>query len=399
MSADSLGGRAVISGVGLVLAGRRAERSALNLTLDAIFEALTDAGLQDDDIDGLSSWPGVSATPGMAPVSLREVKESLSLKLNWFAASPEAPGQLSAVMNAAMAVASGQARHVLCFRTLSQYSEQVKSRSRGCQSAGMPTRAARSSGLMSWIRPFNGLSAAHPLALVAKRHMHEYGTTREQLGAIAVNARANAARNPRALYREPLTLADYLSARMITEPLCLYDCDTPIDGSTVIIVSARDAARHLRKPPLCIEAMSGAFYGRNSWDQFEDLTGMAASDAGRHLWELTDLKPADVDVANLYDGFSILTLIWLESLGFCSKGDSGAFVEGGTRIARDGLLPLNTGGGQLSAGRLHGFGLLWETCIQLWGEGGERQVPGSPRVGIAAAGGGPLAGCMLLTRQ
>src|SRR5882762_1541688 len=131
MSAGSLGGRAVISGVGLALAGRRAERSALNLTLDAIFEALSDAGLQDSDIDGLSSWPGVSVTPGMAPVSLREVKESLNLKLNWFAAATEAPGQLSAVMNAAMAVASGQARHVLCFRTLSQYSEQVKTRERG----------------------------------------------------------------------------------------------------------------------------------------------------------------------------------------------------------------------------------------------------------------------------
>ena len=399
MSADSFGGRAVISGAGLALAGRRSGRSALNLTLDAIFEALTDAGLQDGDIDGLSSWPGVSVTPGMAPVSLREVKESLNLKLNWFAASPEAPGQLSAVMNAAMAVASGQARHVLCFRTLSQYSEQVKARSRGCQGTGLRARAARSSGLMSWIRPFNGLSAAHALAMVAKRHMHEYGTTREQLGAIAINARANAMLNPRALYREPLTMVDYLSARMITEPLCLYDCDAPIDGSTVIIVSARDAARDLRKPPLRIEAMSGAFYGRNSWDQFEDLTGMAASDAGRHLWELTDLKPADVDVANLYDGFSILTLIWLESLGFCGKGDGGAFVEGGARIARDGALPLNTGGGQLSAGRLHGFGLLWETCIQLWGEGAERQVPGNPQVGIAAAGGGPLAGCMLLTRQ
>jgi len=399
MSAGSLGGRAVISGVGLALAGRSSERSALNLTLDAVLEALADAGLRDSDIDGLSSWPGVSVTPGMAPVSLREVKESLDLKLNWFAASPEAPGQLSAVINAAMAVASGQARHVLCFRTLSQYSEQVKSRLRLTGIAGMPTRAARSGGLMSWIRPFNGLSAAHPLALVAKRHMHEYGTTREQLGAIAVNARANAELNPRALYREPLTLADYLRARMITEPLCLYDCDAPIDGSTVVIVSARDAARDLRKPPLRIEAMSGAFYGRNSWDQFEDLTGMAANDAGRHLWELTDLKPADVDVANLYDGFSILTLIWLESLGFCAKGESGAFVEGGARIARDGPLPLNTGGGQLSAGRLHGFGLLWETCVQLWGEGGQRQVPGNPEVGIAAAGGGPLAGCLLLTRQ
>src|SRR5258707_8739859 len=207
MSAGSLGGRAVISGVGLALAGRRAERSALNLTLDAILEALSDAGLQDSDIDGLSSWPGVSVTPGMAPVSLREVKESLNLKLNWFAASPEAPGQLSAIMNAAMAVASGQARHVLCFRTLSQYSEQVKTRTRGTGDE----KPKRVEGLMSWIRPFNGLSPAHPLALVAKRHMHQYGTTREQLGAIAVNGRANARLNPRALYREPLTLESYLA--------------------------------------------------------------------------------------------------------------------------------------------------------------------------------------------
>jgi acetyl-CoA acetyltransferase len=395
MAAESLERRACISGVGLALGGRRSERSPLNLTLDAIFEALADAGLKDGDIDGLSSWPGASVTPGMAPVSLREVKEALGLRLNWFAASVEAPGQLSAVMNAAMAVASGQARHVLCFRTLSQYTEQVKARSHG-NASGV---AARVDGLMSWIRPFNGLSAAHPLALVAMRHMHEYGTTREQLGAIAVNGRDNARLNPRALYRDPLTLHDYLAARMITEPLCLYDCDAPIDGSTVIIVSSMEAASELRKAPLRIEAMSGALYGRNSWDQFEDLTGMAATDAGRGLWRRTDLKPADVDVANLYDGFSILTLIWLESLGFCGRGESGAYVEGGRRISRLGELPLNTGGGQLSAGRLHGFGLLWETCIQLWGEGGERQVPGEPEVGIAAAGGGPLAGCVLLTRQ
>jgi acetyl-CoA acetyltransferase len=395
MSPDILERRAAISGVGLALAGRSADRSALNLTLDAIFEALADAGLRDTDIDGLSSWPGVSSTPGMAPVSLREVKEALNLRLNWFGASPEAPGQLSAVMNAALAVASGQARHVLCFRTLSQYSEQLRARARPADEQAKPRRVE---GLMSWIRPFNGLSAAHPLALVAMRHMHEYGTTREQLGAIAVNGRTNAQRNPRALYREPLTLQDYLSARMITEPLCLYDCDAPIDGATVVIVSQLDAAKDLRKPPLRIEAMSGALYGRNSWDQVEDLTRMAAHDAAGHLWERTDLKPADVDVANLYDGFSILTLIWLEALGFCGRGESGAFVEGGARIARDGELPLNTGGGQLSAGRLHGFGLLWETCIQLWGEAGERQVTGRPEVGLTAAGGGPLAGCMLLTR-
>jgi acetyl-CoA acetyltransferase len=385
--------RAAITGVGLAMAGRRADRSALNLTLDAIFEALGDAGLSAADIDGLSSWPGVSATPGMAPVTLREVKESLGLELNWFGASPEAPGQLSAVMNAAMAVACGQARHVLCFRTLNQYTAQLRRRS----PSASRTLPARVEGLMSWIRPFNGLSAAHPLALVAKRHMHEYGTTREQLGALVLNSRKNAALNERALYRSPLTMEEYLAARMITEPLCLYDCDPPIDGSTAVIVSHIDAARGLRKPPLRIEAMSGALRGRNSWDQFEDLTSMAATDAGRHLWERTDLKPSDVDVANLYDGFSILTLIWLEALGFCGKGESGAFVEGAERIALSGSLPLNTGGGQLSAGRLHGFGLLWETCRQLWNEAGDRQITGA-KVGITAAGGGPLAGCLLLTR-
>jgi len=394
MRMEILERRAAITGVGLAMAGRRADRSALNLTLDAVFEALGDAGLRDSDIDGLSSWPGVSATPGMAPVTLREVKESLGLELNWFAASPEAPGQLSAVMNAAMAVASGQARHVLCFRTLNQYSAQLRRRS----SSASGVAPERVEGLMSWIRPFNGLSAAHPLALVAKRHMHEYGTTREQLGALVLNSRKNAALNERALYRTPLTMEEYLAARMITEPLCLYDCDPPIDGATVVIVSHIDAARTLRKPPLRIEAMSGALHGRNSWDQFEDLTSMAAADAGRRLWQRTDLEPGDVDVANLYDGFSILTLIWLEALGFCGKGESGAFVEGGARIALSGCLPLNTGGGQLSAGRLHGFGLLWETCRQLWSEAGDRQVEGA-RVGITAAGGGPLAGCLLLTRE
>jgi acetyl-CoA acetyltransferase len=394
MRMEILERRAAITGVGLAMAGRRADRSALNLTLDAVFEALGDAGLRDSDIDGLSSWPGISATPGMAPVTLREVKESLGLELNWFAASPEAPGQLSAVMNAAMAVASGQARHVLCFRTLNQYSAQLRRRS----SSASGVAPERVEGLMSWIRPFNGLSAAHPLALVAKRHMHEYGTTREQLGALVLNSRKNAALNERALYRTPLTMEEYLAARMITEPLCLYDCDPPIDGATVVIVSHIDAARTLRKPPLRIEAMSGALHGRNSWDQFEDLTSMAAADAGRRLWQRTDLEPADVDVANLYDGFSILTLIWLEALGFCGKGESGAFVEGGARIALSGCLPLNTGGGQLSAGRLHGFGLLWETCRQLWSEAGDRQVEGA-RVGITAAGGGPLAGCLLLTRE
>jgi len=147
-----------------------------------------------------------------------------------------------------------------------------------------------------------------------------------------------------------------------------------------------------------VNAVGTALWGRPSWDQFDDMTTMAARDAAASMWKRTDLQPADVDVAELYDGFSILAMVWLEALGFCGRGESGPFVEGGSRIALDGELPLNTSGGQLSGGRLHGFGLLHEACVQLRGEGGERQVAGDPEVAAVANGGGPLAGSMLLTR-
>ena len=139
--------------------------------------------------------------------------------------------------------------------------------------------------------------------------------------------------------------------------------------------------------------------GPTGWDQYEDLTLGATGYAGRRLWSRTDLKPKDVDVAELYDGFSYLTLQWLEGLGFCARGEAGAFIEGGKRIALDGELPLNTNGGQLSGGRLHGLGLFHEAVVQLRGRGGDRQVKGGPKVAVVANGGGPLAGCALLRRD
>ena len=127
---------------------------------------------------------------------------------------------------------------------------------------------------------------------------------------------------------------------------------------------------------------------------------MACRDAGAQLWSRTDLKPADVQLAEMYDGFSFITMAWLEAMGFCGKGESGPFVEGGAATSpATAVLPLNTHGGQLSAGRLHGYGFLHEACVQLWGEAGARQVPGDPEVGVACAGGGPLAGALLLTRR
>jgi acetyl-CoA acetyltransferase len=252
--------------------------------------------------------------------------------------------------------------------------------------------------MMELTLPFRAYSAANWIAMYAQRHFHEYGTTREQLAQIALNARKNAMGNPKAVYRTPLSMEDYFAGRMISTPFCLYDCDVPVDGGTAVIVSRADVARDLRRPPLLVEAMGSALRGRPSWDQFDDLTTMALRDAGAMLWEQTDLKPADVDVAELYDGFSFIALAWLEALGFCPKGEGGRFIEGGKRIALDGELPLNTNGGQLSGGRLHGYGFLHEACVQLWGDGGERQVAGGPRVAVAATGGGPIAGCMLLTR-
>jgi acetyl-CoA acetyltransferase len=251
---------------------------------------------------------------------------------------------------------------------------------------------------MQWTLPYGAASAANWIAMMAQRHFHEFGTTREQLAWIALNARRNAASNPKAIYREPLRLEQYLAARVISTPFGLYDCDVPVDGSTAFVVSRRERARDLRSPVIAVEAVGCALHGRPSWDQFDDLTTMALRDAASMLWSRTDLRPADVDVAELYDGFSFIALCWLEALGFCGKGEGGPFVDGGTRIAREGEIPLNTHGGQLSAGRLHGFGFLHEAVVQLRGEGGERQVPGEPKVAIAAAGGGPLGGCLLLTR-
>ncbi len=385
--------RAVISGIGQSDVGRRLGRDGLALTVDACLEAIEDAGLTREDIDGLSSYPGAmsSGSAGFSGPGTPEVQDALRLNLDWHGAGPEGPAQLGAVISAAMAVAAGLATNVLVYRTVTEGSGQAGGGRRGIGlGEGRPREV---SGYLQWLLPFHAYSAANWVALYAQRHMHEFGTTREQLAQVALNGRRNATRNPKAVYREPLSLEDYLAGRPISTPLGLYDCDVPCDGSTAVVVSraerAKDAPAAVR-----LEAVGSAIRGRPSWDQWEDLTTMALRDAAAHLWSRTDLGPGDVDVAQLYDGFSFVTLAWLEALGFCGKGEGGPFLV--ERVAA-GELPLNTAGGQLSAGRLHGFGLLHEACLQLRGGAGERQVPGAATA-LVAAGGGPLAGALLLTR-
>jgi acetyl-CoA acetyltransferase len=229
--------------------------------------------------------------------------------------------------------------------------------------------------------------------------MHEFGTTREQLGQLPVTFRRHAALDPEAaVFTAPLSLEAYLAARMISTPLCLLDCDVPVDGCTALIVSTAAHAPNTPNGAVRIEAVGTAARGRLSWDQYADLTSMAAQGASDHLWSRTDLRPTDVDVAQLYDGFSILALVWLEALGFCGHGEAGPFLEGGANIALDGRLPLNTNGGQLSGGRLHGYGLIQEAIVQLRHAAGERQVRDA-EVALVSNGGGPIAGALLLTRD
>lgn len=392
---------AVISGIGQSAVGRRLHREPLDLTLDAALGAIADAGLTRDQIDGVVTYPGMmGADVSFSGPSTDAVIDALRLRVNWFDAGFEGPGQLKAIFNAVMAVAHGLARHVLVYRTVTEGSAQGEGGRAGALMSHFGGGDDRKvlTGAVQWMFPFGAYSPANWFALYAQRHFHEYGTTREQLAGFVLNDRRNAALNDKAVYRAPMTLDDYLSARPVTSPFCIYDCDVPCDGSTAFVVS--DAAYRGDAPngAVGIEAIGTAVHGRTSYDQWEDMSTMMARDAAAHLWSRTDLRPVDVDFAQLYDGFSFFALAWLEALGFCGRGEAGPFVEGGDRIAIDGELPLNTGGGQLSGGRLHGFGLLHEACVQLRGVAHPRQVP-RREVGLVALGGGPLfCGCALLTR-
>jgi acetyl-CoA acetyltransferase len=384
-----------ITGIGQSEVGRPSTKSALRLTLDAALEAIADAGLTRDDIDGVACWPGDNNNgSSFSPIGPNALISALGLKVNWYGGGYEGPGPLAGVINGAMAIAAGLARHVLVFRTITEASGRLVDK--GAAALTNKTVGRDSSYFWQWYTPFNVLSAVNLMAMYAQRHFHDYGTTPEQLAQIALNGRRNAQLNPKAVMRAPMSLDDYMASKMISTPLRMFDCDVHCDAATAILLSRTDAAKNGPNTPIRIEAIGSALHQPWSWDQIS-LTEMAAFDVGRMMWSRTDLKPSDVGSAQLYDGFSILTMIWLEALSLCPRGESGRFVDGGARIARDGVLPLNTGG-QLSGGRTHGLGYVHEACTQLWGRAGGRQL--APHtVAVCAAGGGPLGGSLLLVKE
>ena len=380
--------KVAITGIGMSEIGRRLLVPPVSLTVQACERAIADAGLTIADIDGLATYPGAGAAyGGFGEGGVTALESALGLEPTWYNGGSETFGPCGSLISAMLAVAGGLARHVLCFRTVweASYGDLVR---RG-RIAQAPQRQ-----LDGWMKPFGAISAAHTLAQNAQRHFHRYGTTRETLGWIALNQRANAALNPTAVYRDPMTMDDYLNARPITTPFGLYDCDVPCDGAVAVIVSAVDAARDLAQPPVFVEAVGTQILERLEWDQSTLTHEPQVLGQSAHLWSRTTLRPEDVDVAELYDGFTFNCLSWLEGLGFCGIGEAKDFLDGGKNIARDGVLPLNTHGGQLSHGRTHGMGLVHEAITQLRGTAGARQVSGA-RVAVASSGGLTPSGVIL----
>lgn len=372
---------AAIAGIGESRLGVVPDRSALQLQSDAACAALADAGLSRDDVDGLITTPVRVANWGM-PCGV--VASHLGIRPAYLSTLDLAGASGAAMIHhAAMAVASGQCTTVLCVAGQNLLSNKSRSTAIQAMAEGGGTHA-------QFEVPYGPLIPSL-YALIAQRHMHEYGTTPEQMAQVAVTMRRHASLNPNAHMREPITVETVLASRMITSPLKLLDCALVSDGAAAAIVTTPERARALRKPPVYL---LGQGYGlsHSHVGEYRNLTRSGAADSGRAAFASAGLAPKDVDVAELYDCFTITVIVELEDLGFCPKGEGGRFVADG-HIGLDGSLPTTTHGGLLSAGHPGlggGFFHVLEAVRQLRGEAGERQVRDA-EIALAHGNGGAIA--------
>jgi acetyl-CoA acetyltransferase len=350
--------RASIAGVGASRQGSLPGETDLSLATEALVAALDDAGLAKSDVDGLLTMPGTT-TPDPAKHYLR-LGEHLGI-------NPNVAGSLSMggatagalIQQAAMAIDAGLASVVACV-----FGDAAKT--------GGSKFSAAGGAAVSWSN-WGMFGNAANSALGARRHMALYGTTSEQLGWVAVNGRRNAALNPAAVMREPMGIDDHQGSRMIVDPLHLLDCCLITDGGVAVIVTSAERARDLRAPAVDVLGM-GQGHTLQTLERKDWWYLPHQQDCISRAYRMAGLGPDDIDVAQLYDNFTIAVLFWLEHAGFCKPGESGPFVEGGQRIARDGELPINTAGGNLSESYMQGWLHVVEGVRQLRGSCGERQV-------------------------
>jgi acetyl-CoA acetyltransferase len=280
-------------------------------------------------------------------------------------------------------------REGMCDTVLITYGSDFLSRMGRTLGTGGMGRRDRVPGAMQYEAPF-GNTLVGSYAMAARRHMHEFGTTSEQLAEIAVGVREFAGLNPDAMYRDPITVEDVLQSRLVADPLHKLDCCVVSDGGGALLITTAERARDLRQPPVYV---LGAASAQTHWNisQMPDFTATAAAQCGPEAFAQAGVSPADVDTIQLYDSFTITVLLLLEDLGFCKKGEGGAFVADG-HLRRGGRLPLNTDGGGLSSSHsgMRGIFLLIEAARQLRNQAGEAQVPDCD-VALACGSGGFLS--------
>jgi acetyl-CoA acetyltransferase len=381
MDGRELRAKAAITGLGISEMGRIYGHDASHFAAEAIQRAVADAGLRKDQIDGLLVNPGVTPIGGMGGVGLQNYLGLTNLRL---LSSMNCGGATANIMvqYAAMQVIHGLANHVVCVFADAPLQE---GRGGGAAYAGSG-RSPRPQGMGGLYPAFGVLGINAHYALAARRHMSMYGTTTDQLGAIAVAERAWAAKNPIAAHRDPITLDDYRASRWIAEPLRLLDCCLVSNGGVAVIVSRADEAKDMAQPPAYVWGMGQGHPGdlrRAGWD-VETQTGAPMSK--EKAFAMAGIGVGDIDVVQAYDCYTYTVLVTLEDYGFCKKGDGGPFGEDG-KLGPGGSLPTNTGGGQLSAFYMWGMTPLSEGVIQARCQGGERQVAKHDIVLVTGNGG------------
>lgn len=384
--AHPLRGASAITGLGMTPMGRIYGKSANELAADAVRTAIADAGLQKDDIDGLLINPGITGfTGGGIGLGLQNYLGLTNLRLlNHMNAAGSTAAQM--VQYATMAISAGMAKHVVCVFADNPLKDGSRSGAAYGGAGRLPERPKGMAGLPA-AAGFFGPNTYY--ALAASRHMALYGTTQDQLGAIAVAQRQWATRSPIAQMRDPITLEDYHNSRWIIEPLHLLDCCLVSNGAVAVIVSGADEAKDMAQPPVYVLGMGQGHPGdlAHAGSDWETETG--AQLAAKTAYGMAGVGPSDVTCCQLYDCYTYTVLVTLEDYGFCKKGEGGPFVEDG-KLGPGGSLPTNTGGGELSGYYMWGMTPLSEAIIQGRGQGGDRQVPDNSVI-LSTGNGGTLS--------
>ncbi len=351
--------KAAIVGIGTTEYVRNIGRTELETGLDAIREALDDAGLTAKDVDAIFKIE----TPGEEPNSELETARNLGVPnlRAWGGAGYGGGAACAPVVHAAQAIATGMASVAVAFRA----------RNRGSGGRPWAKTGARVGGSGAFELPYGLVGPVQQLALVTRRYMHEFGATSEQFARVSVAQRKNAGRNPRAYFRDPITVDEVLNSRTIADPLHLLDCSLETDGACAVIVTSAERARDLKQPPAYVsgasQGMGPRHYMMNGLIYKDDPFDMPPLYAARDLYAMAGMGPRDVDVALLYDVFSPMVLWQLEAYDFCKPGEAGAFVEEGRIDWPDGDLPVNTHGGSLSEAYVHGLNHVLEGVRQIRG--------------------------------